>query len=209
MENSKKLTLLTLISSFCVFISFIIVILFHIFSEDYDPIMQTMSEYTLGPFGLLFPIALLVLGLSSIISYYSLLKVLPKTQIKKRIIQSFSLWTTFIIITAVFPTDYISGPYTYSGIIHAVASFLAFLFLLFCIFFVALFFKKNVKSRFDYMRFYVYFFLCIPGLIIFLIIPLEYKGLAQRVFLGIIFIAYVDILIIPLRIIYSQKSKPK
>ena len=209
MEINKKLTLLTLISYFCVFISFLIVILFHIFSEDYDPIMQTMSEYTLGPFGFLFPIALLVLGLSSIISCYTLLKALPKTLFKKRIIQSFSLWTIFIIITAVFPTDYISGPYTYSGIIHAVASFLAFLFLLFCIFFVAVFFKKSVKSRFDYIRFYVYFFLCVPGLIIFLIIPLEYKGLTQRVFLGIIIIAYVDIITIPVRIIYSQKSKLK
>jgi hypothetical protein len=209
MENNKKLILLTLISYFCVFISFLIVILFHIFSDDYDPIKQTLSEYTLGPLGFLFPIALLVLGLSSIISYYTLLKALPKTLFKKRIIQSFSLWTIFIIITAAFPTDYISGPYTYSGIIHAIASFLAFLFLLFCIFFVAMFFKKSVKSRFDYIRFYVYFFLCVPGLIIFLIVPLEYKGLTQRVFLGIIIIAYADIITIPLRIICSQNNKLK
>ena len=91
---------------------------------------------------------------------------------------------------------------------HTVASFLAFLFLLFCIFFVAIFLKKSVKSKFDYIRFYVYFFLCVPGLIIFLIIPLEYKGLTQRVFLGIIIIAYAEIITIPLRI-NSQQNKVK
>ena len=209
MEINKKLTLLTLISYFCVFISFLIVILFHIFREDYNPIMQTMSEYTIGPFGFLFPIALLILGLSSIISYYVLLKSLPKTLLVKKIIIYFELWTIFIIITGLFPTDYITGPYTFSGITHALASYFAFLFLLICIYYVALLFKKTVISKVDYIRFYIYFFLCVPGLIIFLIVPLEYKGLTQRIFLGIIIIAYVDVITIPLRIIYSQKSKLK
>jgi hypothetical protein len=194
MEKNKNLTLFTLINYCCVFVSFLIVILFHIFREDYNPIMQTMSEYTIGPFGFLFPIALLILGLSSIISCYVLLKSLPKTHISKRAITYFTLWTIFIIITGIFPTDYITGPYTFSGITHALASYFAFLFLLICIF---------------YIRFYIYFFLCIPGLIIFLIMPLEYKGLTQRIFLGIIFIAYVDIITIPLRIINSLKNKVK
>ena len=209
MENNKKLTFLTLISYCCVFVSFLIVILFHIFREDYNPIMQTMSEYTIGPFGFLFPIALLILGLSSIISYYVLLKSLPKTLLVKKIIIYFELWTIFIIITGLFPTDYITGPYTFSGITHALASYFAFLFLLICIYYVALLFKKTVISKVDYIRFYIYFFLCVPGLIIFLIVPLEYKGLTQRIFLGIIIIAYVDVITIPLRIIYSQKSKLK
>ena len=208
MENDKKLVFLTIISYFCLITCLLIVILFHIFRKQYNPIMQTMSEYTLGPFGFLFPVALLILGLSSIISCYVLLRSLPNTRSSKKIIQFFSLWTTFIIITGIFPTDYISGPYTFSGIIHAVASFLAFLSLLFCIFFVAVFFKKSVNSRFNHMRFYVYFFLCVPGLIIFLIIPLEYKGLTQRVFLGIIIIAYAEIITIPLRI-NSQQNKVK
>ena len=171
--------------------------------------MQTMSEYTIGPFGFLFPIALLILGLSSIISYYVLLKSLPKTLLVKKIIIYFELWTIFIIITGLFPTDYITGPYTFSGITHALASYFAFLFLLICIYYVALLFKKTVISKVDYIRFYIYFFLCVPGLIIFLIVPLEYKGLTQRIFLGIIIIAYVDVITIPLRIIYSQKSKLK
>ena len=209
MENNKKLTFLTLISYCCVFASFLIVILFHIFREDYNPIMQTMSEYTIGPFGFLFPIALLILGLSSIISYYVLLKSLPKTLLVKKIIIYFELWTIFIIITGLFPTDYITGPYTFSGITHALASYFAFLFLLICIYYVALLFKKTVISKVDYIRFYIYFFLCVPGLIIFLIVPLEYKGLTQRIFLGIIIIAYVDVITIPLRIIYFQKSKLK
>ena len=209
MENNKKLTFLTLISYCCIFTSFLIVILFHIFREDYNPIMQTMSEYTIGPFGFLFPIALLILGLSSIISYYVLLKSLPKTLLVKKIIIYFELWTIFIIITGLFPTDYITGPYTFSGITHALASYFAFLFLLICIYYVALLFKKTVISKVDYIRFYIYFFLCVPGLIIFLIVPLEYKGLTQRIFLGIIIIAYVDVITIPLRIIYSQKSKLK
>ena len=209
MEKNKNLTLFTLINYCCVFVSFLIVILFHIFREDYNPIMQTMSEYTIGPFGFLFPIALLILGLSSIISCYVLLKSLPKTHISKRAITYFTLWTIFIIITGIFPTDYITGPYTFSGITHALASYFAFLFLLICIFYIALFFKKTVISRVDYIRFYIYFFLCIPGLIIFLIMPLEYKGLTQRIFLGIIFIAYVDIITIPLRIINSLKNKVK
>ena len=209
MENNKKLTFLTLISYCCIFTSFLIVILFHIFREDYNPIMQTMSEYTIGPFGFLFPIALLILGLSSIISYYVLLKSLPKTLLVKKIIIYFELWTIFIIITGLFPTDYITGPYTFSGITHALASYFAFLFLLICIYYVALLFKKTVISKVDYIRFYIYFFLCVPGLIIFLIVPLEYKGLTQRIFLGIIIIAYVDVITIPLRIIYFQKSKLK
>jgi hypothetical protein len=206
MENNKNLKLLTLISYCCVFATLLIVILFHIFREDYNPIIQTMSEFTLGSFGFLFPIALFVLGLSSLISCYTLLRSLPGTRISKRIIRYFSLWTTFIIITGIFPTDPFSGPYTFPGAIHAIASFLAFLSLLFCIFYITMFFKKSVKSRFDYMRFYIYFFLCIPGLIIFLIIPLEYKGLTQRVFLGIMIIAYVDIITIPSRNIISKKE---
>ena len=199
MEKHKRILFFTYLSYFFVLISLLIVILFHFFREDHNPIMQTMSEYTIGPYGFFFPIALIILGLSSITSFYTLIQTLPKISISKRIIQFFALWTIFIIITGIFPTDYITGPYTISGIIHALASYLAFLFLLICIYFVALFFKQNVNSRVDYIRFNIYFFLAIPGLIIFLIMPLEYKGLIQRIFLVIIFIAYLDIIAIPLR----------
>ena len=199
MEKHKKILLFTYLSYFFVLISLLIIILFHFFREDHDPIMQTMSEYTIGPYGFFFPIALIILGLSSIISCYTLLQTLPKIRLSKRIIQFFTLWTIFIIITGIFPTDYITGPYTISGIIHALASYFAFLVLLICIYFISLFFKQNVNSKVDYIRFYVYFFLAFPGLIIFLIMPLEYKGLIQRIFLGIIFIAYIDIITIPLR----------
>ena len=199
MEKNRKLILLNLMSYFCAFTNLIIVILFHFFSEDYNPIKQTMSEYTLGEFGFLFPTALLILGLSSIISFYTLLKTLPKIALSTKILRYFLLWTIFIIITGIFPTDYIIGPYTFSGITHAIASYFAFFFLLICIYFFASFFKQNVNSRVDYVRFYSYFFLAVPGLIMFLIMPLDYKGLIQRVFLGIIFIAYIDIITIPLR----------
>ena len=199
MEKHKKILSFTCLSYSFVLISLLIVILFHFFREDHDPIMQTMSEYTIGPYGFFFPIALIILGLSSVTSFYTLFQTLPKIHLSKRIIQFFALWMIFIFITGIFPTDYITGPYTISGIIHALASYFAFSSLLVCIYFVAVFFKKNESSRVDYMRFYVYFFFAVPGLIIFLIIPLEYKGLIQRVFLVIILIAYLDIITIPLR----------
>jgi hypothetical protein len=161
--------------------------------------MQTMSEYTIGDFGYFFPIALLILGLSSLLSLYSLYLTLPKTPFSKKILRYFLLWTVFIILTGIFPTDYITGPYSFSGITHALSSYFAFLFLLIDVYCIALFFKKEVNLIFDYRRFLTYFSLCIPGLVIFLIMPLQYKCLTQRIFLTIIIIAYLDIISIPIR----------
>ena len=199
MESKKKLVLITLASYFSVLTSLIIVVFFHLFREDHNPIMQTMSEYTIGDFGFLFPIALLILGLSSILALYSLHLKLPKTKLSKKILRYFSLWTVFIILTGIFPTDYITGPYTFSGITHALSSYFAFLFFLIDVYYISLFCKKDINLNFDYIRFLTYFILSIPGLVIFLIVPLQYKGLTQRIFLTIIIIAYIDVISIPIR----------
>lgn len=199
MESNKKSVLLTFLSFICILTFFIIVILFHLFRTDHDPLLQTMSEYTIGPFGFFFPIALLILGLSSLLSGIAIRIMLPVTPLTKKSFRAFQLWTIFIIITGIFPTDYITGPYSFSGIMHGVASFFAFLFFPISLYYISQFYRKEVGSKFNYYRYQVYFYVCLSGFIFYLISPLGYKGMTQRIFLGIIIIAYLDIISIPLR----------
>ncbi|MHA1670595.1 MAG: DUF998 domain-containing protein [Promethearchaeota archaeon] len=199
MESNKKSVLLTYLSFICLITFFIIVILFHLFRTDYDPLMQTMSEYTIGPYGIFFPIALLILGLSSLLSSIAIRILLPVTHQTKNSMRTFQLWTIFITIAGIFPTDYITGPYSFSGIIHGVASYFAFLFFPGSLYYFSQFCRKEVGSKFNYYRYQIYFYACLSGFIIYLISPLGYKGMTQRIFLGIVIISYLDFISIPLR----------
>ena len=167
-----------------------------------------MSEYTIGPFGFFFPIALLILGLSSFLSYFAIRETLPTTRLIKNGIRALLLWAIFITIAGIFQTDYITGPYSFSGVIHGVSSYFAFLSLPFTYFYLSLFYRKEAGSSINYYRYQIYFYFSLSGFIIYLISPLGYKGLAQRILLGIIIMTYIDLITIPLRKI-KKVSKRK
>ena len=208
MKSNKKPVFLSYFSFICVVIIFIIIILFHLFRTDHDPLLQTMSEYTIGPFGIFLPIALITLGLSSFLSYFAIRETLPTTRLIKNGIRALLLWAIFITIAGIFPTDYITDPYSFSGVIHGVSSYFAFLSLPFTYFYLSLFSRKEAGSSINYYRYQIYFYFSLSGFIIYLISPLGYKGLAQRIFLGIIIMTYIDLITIPLRKI-KKVSKRK
>jgi len=208
MKSNKKPVFLSYFSFICVVIIFIIIILFHLFRTDHDPLLQTMSEYTIGPFGIFLPIALITLGLSSFLSYFAIRETLPTTRLIKNGIRALLLWAIFITIAGIFPTDYITGPYSFSGVIHGISSYFAFLSLPFTYFYLSLFYRKEAGSSINYYRYQIYFYFSLSGFIIYLISPLGYKGLAQRIFLGIIIMTYIDLITIPLRKI-KKVSKRK
>jgi hypothetical protein len=106
MERNKKPVILSYLSLICVVMLFIIIILFHLFRTDYDPLVQTISEYTIGPFGLFLPIALITLGLSSFLSYFAIRETLPITRLVKNGTRVLLLWAIFITVAGIFPTDY-------------------------------------------------------------------------------------------------------
>lgn len=199
MESDKKSVLLTFSSFICLIIFFMIISLFHIFRTDHNPLLQTMSEYTIGPFGIFLPIALLTLGISSLLSGIAIRMKLPVTRLTKNTMRAFLLWTIFITIAGIFPTDYIEGPYSFSGLMHGVSSYFAFLFLPISHFYISLFYRKEVRSTFNYYRYQIYFYICLSGFIFYLTYPFGYKGLAQRIFLCIMIITYIDLITIPLR----------
>jgi len=208
MKSNKKPVFLSYFSFICVVILFIIIILFHLFRTDHDPLLQTMSEYTIGPFGIFLPIALITLGLSSFLSYFAIRETLPTTRLIKNGIRALLLWAIFITIAGIFPTDYITDPYSFSGVIHGVSSYFAFLSLPFTYFYLSLFYRKEPGSSINYYRYQIYFYFSLSGFIIYLISPLGYKGLAQRIFLGIMIMTYIDLITIPLRKI-KKVSKRK
>ena len=208
MKSNKKPVFLSYFSFICVVILFIIIILFHLFRTDHDPLLQTMSEYTIGPFGIFLPIALITLGLSSFLSYFAIRETLPTTRLIKNGIRALLIWAIFITIAGIFPTDYITGPYSFSGVIHGVSSYFAFLSLPFTYFYLSLFYRKEAGSSINYYRYQIYFYFSLSGFIIYLISPLGYKGLAQRIFLGIMIMTYIDLITIPLRKI-KKVSKRK
>ncbi|MCJ7650687.1 MAG: DUF998 domain-containing protein [Candidatus Lokiarchaeota archaeon] len=199
MKSNKKPVLLSYFSLICVVILFIIIIFFHLFRTDHDPLLQTMSEYTIGPWGIFLPISLLILGLSSFLSAFAIGLILPVTSQTKKSLRALQLWALFITIAGIFPTDYITGPYSFSGIMHGVASCFAFLFFPISLYYISQFYRKEVGSTSDHYRYQIYFYACLTGFIFYIISPLGYKGIAQRIFLGIIIIAYIDLISIPLR----------
>lgn len=199
MESNKKSVYLTFLSFICIITSFMILALFHVFRTDHDPLLQTMSEYTIGPYGFFLPIALMLLGLSSLLSYFAIHNTLPKTRLTIHSMRSLLLWTIFITITGIFPTDYITGPYSFSGIMHGVSSYFAFLFLPISYYYISLFYRKEAGTRFNFYRYQIYFYICLSGFIFYLVSPFGYKGLTQRIFLGIMLLTYIDLITIPIR----------
>ncbi len=199
MEHNKKPVILSYLSFICVVILFVIVISFHLIRTDHNPLVQTMSEYTTGPFGFLLPIALITLGLSSFLSYFAICETLPMTRLVKNGTRALLSWAIFITIAGIFPTDYITGLYSFSGVIHGVSSYFSFLSLPFSYFYISLLYRKEIGSSFNFYRYQIYFFICLSGFIIYLISPFGYKGLAQRIFLAIMILTYIDYISIPLR----------
>jgi len=206
MKSNKKPVILSYLSLICVVILFMIIILFHLFRSDHDPLLQTMSEYTIGPFGIFLPITLITLGSSSFLSYFAMRETLPMTRLIKNGIRALLLWAIFITIAGIFPTDYITGSYSFSRIMHGISSYFAFLSLPFSYFYFSLFYQKEDGLKFNFYRFQTYFYLCLSCFIIYLVSPLGYKGLTQRIFLAIMIISYIDLITTPLRKIRIKKK---
>lgn len=199
MKDYKRSEFLTYISFTCIIIFFVILILFHVFREDHDPFTQTMSEYTIGPFGYFLPIALLLLGLSSYLSSIDIRKTLPLTCYTKNSLRAFRCWTIFIIIAGLFPTDITTVSVSISSMIHGVSSYFAFVSLPISHFYLSLFYKKDNNDIKKFYRYQCYFLICLLGFIFYLISPYQYKGIAQRFFLGFMILTYFDLISIPLR----------
>jgi hypothetical protein len=102
-----------------------IIVVMHFLRPDYNPTRNTISEYAIGPYGILMISGLFALGLGSFAVVIGLYQGLSQPARSWVGLLLLGLWAVGTIVGAIFPTDLQGAPKTPSGSIHGTASFLS------------------------------------------------------------------------------------
>lgn len=160
------------------------VIALHFLRPDYNPIRRVVSQYAVGPYGLLMTSAFFGLSLGSLALVVGLFQGVSRTGRSWVGLVLLGIWAVGIFIAGIFPTDLNGTAQTTSGNIHVMASVLAFISLVLAALLLSWRFKNDEKwSSFHHPAFLfaVLMLLALVGL--FRYINTGFGGLSQRVFI--------------------------
>lgn len=137
---SMQISLFVIITISGVLYFLITVIALHFLRRDYHPTMNFISDFSVGKYAWLMVSAFVALAISSSVLGFALQQVLGDSA--KTAVSLLYIWSIGILFAGIFPTDLPGSKNTTFGIIHALASFLAFL-----TFIPAVFLFSNVFAR--------------------------------------------------------------
>ena len=165
----------------------ITVIALHFLRRDYHPAVNFISDFAVGKYAWLMVSAFIALAISSSTVGFALQQTLGASA--KTAVSLLYIWSIGILFAGIFPTDLPGSKNTTFGIIHALASFLAFL-----TFIPAVFLFSNIFAQStQFLNLYpVSFTLAVTIAISFVIFlytaffKQNFAGLAQRLFIATI-----------------------
>jgi hypothetical protein len=185
----KRVTILPNIALAFFYAFILLVVLLHFLKPEFDLRERFISEYAVGRYGFIMTIAFLCLSSGSFILAVAVIT----TQIRKRVYYLISallfIWSICIAIAAIYPTDLEGSTETATGNIHNNISLLAFVIIVITTF-VSLRLKtgKTEDSSSPPMLLPIAVLASFLAMMAAIIVSLNFIGLIQRVFIGMVVI---------------------
>jgi hypothetical protein len=127
-DNKRYIPVLATLSAGGVLYFFVVVLLLHLLSPEFDPRTRFISEYAHSPYGYLLTSAFFALGLGSICLVAALLKMESSQGVRRKAgLALLAVWSIGVIIDGIFPIDPGVEPVTTAGTIHLMAAMIAFI----------------------------------------------------------------------------------
>ncbi len=147
-DNKRHIPVLATLSAGGVLCFFLIVLLLHLLSPEFDPRTRFISEYDHSPYGYLLTSAFFALGLGSICLVAALLNLESSQGVgRKAGLALLAVWSIGIIADGIFPLDPGVEPVTTAGTVHLMAAMISFISLMVASLLLSLDFRKR-----DYFR---------------------------------------------------------
>ena len=162
----------------------ITVVALHFLRPDYDPIRRFMSEYAVGPYGVLMTSAFFGMSLGSLALVIGLYQGVPPPGRSIGLVL-LGIWGVGVLFAGLFPSDLKGAPETRSGNIHNLVSLVGFLSVVPATILVSWRFKQDEKWHSFHGPALILALVMLSALIgFFLPAAAEFVGLSQRIFVG-------------------------
>jgi hypothetical protein len=167
----------------------IAVVALHFLRRDYHPKINFISDFAVGKYAWLMVSAFIALAIGSSALGFALQQTLDSTGSAKTAVILLHVWSIGILFAGIFPTDLPSSKNTVSGIIHALASFLAFLTFIPAVFLFSNVFSQNMQFLNLYSASFIVAVTITIAFVLFLYTAFfkqNFAGLTQRIFIATI-----------------------
>jgi hypothetical protein len=156
----------------------------HFLRPDYNPISRFVSEYAVGPYGLLMTSAFASLSLGSLALVIGLYQGVARSGRSRLGLVLLAIWGVGVLIAGIFPADLQSAPETTTGRLHERASGLAFLSLILATLLLSWRFKQDAHwSSFHRPAVILSLMILVALIGLFLLNSTRFAGLSQRIFI--------------------------
>ena len=169
-------------------------ILLHFLRPDLTLLQTTISDFANGPYGWLMQLALVVLGVASLLLTICLSKILLPGKLKNTALTFFLIMNLSTITVGIFKVDAAGADTSLSGTIHLISAFLCFTAFLVGSIAFSFYIRhddawKNVRP---YLKYWAW-----AGIPLFclLALPVEYRGLSEKIYTAdiVIFLAFLAV----------------
>lgn len=174
--------LLLSVTAFVAFIGALLAL--HALDPQDDLDSHLISEYARGDYGLLFGVALVVLGIGSGMLTLGLRPLLTADWQARFAQVTLLIWSLGACLAGIFPTDPAGTPVSASGYIHSFAAVAAFIALTASIFFFAAYFRQD--DRWNPLITQILAVALVLMLVGFFASPTDLQGLTGRIFLVLV-----------------------
>ena len=164
------------------------VIVLHFLRTDYNPLQRFISEYAVGPYGIVMRLAFFCLSAGSLALVVALSASISGSARSYAALILILMWSICVFIAGIFPTDLVGSAETSSGSIHDKASLIGFVSIVLASFFL-LRFRRDKRWRKHYrssLLLSVIIMLAFLAFMASIIMQFTFIGLVQRLFIMLV-----------------------
>jgi hypothetical protein len=157
----------------------------HFLRPDYDPSRRFISEYAVGPYGVVMRLAFFCLSAGSLALVISLYISIPRSARSYTALILLFSWSICVFVAGIFPTDLVGSAETSSGNIHDQASLIGFVSIVLASFFLLRFRKDEKWKKYHRSSLLLSVIILVTFLAFMASIIMEFTfiGLIQRLFI--------------------------
>ncbi len=185
-NRARKVASLAFITIGCIMYFFLIVAILHVLRPDDNPIRQAISNYAVGPYGLLMISAFLALALAMVTLALGLAGDIKLTR-RARVAMLLLYVASFgLVIVGIFPGD-VNVPHppaTVTGLIHWMAAGTSFLSIMIAAFLLSYCFKGDEHWQSYYYSALVLALITVAALAVFgMLVLIGWIGIGERIYI--------------------------
>jgi Protein of unknown function (DUF998) len=162
----------------------------HFLRTDYDPLQRFISEYAVGPYGIVMRLGFFCLGAGSFALVVALYRSISRSARSYTALILLLSWSICVFVAGIFPADVVGSAETSSGNIHDKASLIGFVSIVLASFFLLRFRRDGRWKRYyrSSLLLSITITLSFLGFIASVITEFSLIGLTQRIFILLVLV---------------------